>query len=124
MRQLLILLLRISWASGQANSVKIKFLALRVASTGFGEWRFAALLELDGKRIVFDTRGTSGYGLAYYTECNWTYPKSQMSFLSHNHLDHTAGLMTLRKEEMVKNKAVSEYQRRGRDQFDDRNPES
>ena len=50
-----------SAASAQASQPhKVKSLEIRILSTmladeGFGEWGFAALVEVDGRRILFDT---------------------------------------------------------------------
>lgn len=77
-----------------------------VASTGFGEWGFAALVEVDGKRILFDTGAHPDTVLRNLRDMNLDLSDITDVVLSHNHLDHTAGLMSLRKEVMLKNKAA------------------
>ena len=37
------------------SSLEIKILSTMLADEGFGEWGFAALVEVDGRRILFDT---------------------------------------------------------------------
>ena len=36
-------------------SLDIKILSTMLADEGFGEWGFAALVQVDGRRILFDT---------------------------------------------------------------------
>src|SRR5687768_7922132 len=38
-----------------AESVKVTILSTMLADAGIGEWGFAALVEADGRRILFDT---------------------------------------------------------------------
>ena len=106
MKLLLIFLLSISAAAAQATSVNIKILSSMLASRGFGEWGFAALVEVDGKRILFDTGAHPETVLRNLHELNLNLSDITDVVLSHNHLDHTAGLMTLRKEMMAKNKSA------------------
>jgi 7,8-dihydropterin-6-yl-methyl-4-(beta-D-ribofuranosyl)aminobenzene 5'-phosphate synthase len=75
---------------------------------GIGEWGFAAVIEVDGQRLLFDTgqrpetvlhnAGELGIDLSGITDV----------VITHNHGDHTAGLVTLRREMAKKNpKALS-----------------
>ena len=41
----------------QAQSVKIQVLSTMLADRGVGEWGFAALVEVDGTRLLFDAGG-------------------------------------------------------------------
>jgi 7,8-dihydropterin-6-yl-methyl-4-(beta-D-ribofuranosyl)aminobenzene 5'-phosphate synthase len=75
-------------------------------SRGIGEWGYAALVEVDGRRFLFDTgarpdvvlhnAGELGVDLATITDV----------VISHNHDDHTGGLLALRRAVMTKNPAA------------------
>src|SRR5688572_21430670 len=39
----------------RVSSLEIRILSTMLADEGFGEWGFAALVEVDGRRILFDT---------------------------------------------------------------------
>lgn len=85
-----------------------------------GEWGFSALVEADGRRILFDTglrpptvlhnAQTLGVELSNVTDV----------VLSHNHGDHTGGLLTLRREFSAKNPAALSRVHVGRGIFWDR----
>lgn len=90
---------------GRAAEPRLRRLRITVLSTmlagnlqkGIGEWGFAALVEVDGRRLLFDTgqRPTTvrenarelGIDLTEVTEV----------VLSHHHGDHVGGLLTLRR---------------------------
>lgn len=42
-----------------AQAVKVTTLSTMLANGGLGEWGYAALVEVDGKRILFDTGARS-----------------------------------------------------------------
>ena len=42
-------------ARGPVRSLRITTLSTMLADEGIGEWGFAALVEVDGRRILFDT---------------------------------------------------------------------
>ncbi|HEX7284343.1 MAG TPA: hypothetical protein VF239_19965, partial [Vicinamibacterales bacterium] len=44
-----------SSARRTVKSVDVKILSTMLADEGFGEWGFAALVTVDGRRILFDT---------------------------------------------------------------------
>jgi 7,8-dihydropterin-6-yl-methyl-4-(beta-D-ribofuranosyl)aminobenzene 5'-phosphate synthase len=92
-------------AADERSGKKVRSLRIYVLSTavagaqsmkGFGEWGFAALVEADGRSFLFDTglypetvarnADELGVNLAGITDV----------VLSHNHNDHTGGLLTLR----------------------------
>ncbi len=92
-------------AEGKKTGGKVKSLRIFILSTavagdqsmkGFGEWGFSALVEADGRSFLFDTglypetvarnADELGINLAQVTDV----------VLSHNHNDHTGGLLTLR----------------------------
>ncbi len=82
----------------RVKSVKVTILSTMLADTkGVGEWGFAALVEADGHRLLFDTGSRPetvrdnahelGVDLSHVTEV----------ILSHHHGDHTGGLLSLRR---------------------------
>lgn len=86
---------------------KVKTLRIQVLSTmladsaGFGEWGFAALVEVDGRKILFDTGAHPDTVLNNARALRVDLSSVRDVILSHNHLDHTAGLVTLRKAMMA-----------------------
>jgi len=90
----------------QANNVKVTILSTMLADSGIGEWGFAALVEVDGKRVLFDTGARPETVLHNAEELNIDLSEVTDVVLSHFHDDHTAGLITLRKAMMVKNPAA------------------
>jgi len=61
-----------------------------LADEGIGEWGFAALVEADGQRILFDTGRPPGHRLRNARELRRTCPVLGKWCFSHNHDDHTA----------------------------------
>ena len=61
-----------------------------------GEWGFAALVEADGRRILYDTGASPGMVLHNARRLKIDLSDVEDVILSHNHDDHTAGLLTLR----------------------------
>jgi 7,8-dihydropterin-6-yl-methyl-4-(beta-D-ribofuranosyl)aminobenzene 5'-phosphate synthase len=90
-------------AGHRVRAVRVTILSTMLATRGIGEWGFAALVEADGRRILFDTgyrpetvlsnAGEMGIDLSTITDV----------ILSHNHDDHTGGLVTLRRALSKKN---------------------
>ncbi len=93
-----------SAASAQASQAhKVKSLEIRILSTmladeGFGEWGFAALVEVDGRRILFDTGANEDTVQRNLKVMKLDLSNVEHVILSHNHADHTTGLLTLRKQ--------------------------
>ena len=55
-RYIFLSLLILNFSNGQTNNVKITILSTMVADYDYlGEWGFAALVESDGNKILFDT---------------------------------------------------------------------
>lgn len=122
MRILLIVLsifVFISNAQAANPEVKITVLSTMITHVGpgsiphqreatHGEWGFSALVEVDGKRILFDTGRTPGLVLDNARILGIDLSDIEDVVLSHFHHDHTGGLMDMRKELMKKNpKALS-----------------
>jgi len=84
-------------ATPTVRTAKVTILSTMLADRGIGEWGFSALVEVDGKRLLFDTGAepetvlrnaqTLGVDLSDITEV----------LLSHSHWDHVGGLAALRK---------------------------
>jgi 7,8-dihydropterin-6-yl-methyl-4-(beta-D-ribofuranosyl)aminobenzene 5'-phosphate synthase len=70
---------------------------------GIGEWGFAALLEVDGRRFLIDTGGRAETVLRNSEELGVDLSTVTDVVLTHNHWDHTAGLVALRRELAKKN---------------------
>jgi 7,8-dihydropterin-6-yl-methyl-4-(beta-D-ribofuranosyl)aminobenzene 5'-phosphate synthase len=71
--------------------------------SGIGEWGFAAVLETDGRRILIDTGARAETVLKNVTEMKVDLSDITDVVLTHNHSDHTGGLLALRREFMKKN---------------------
>jgi 7,8-dihydropterin-6-yl-methyl-4-(beta-D-ribofuranosyl)aminobenzene 5'-phosphate synthase len=65
--------------------------------TGIGEWGFAALVEVDGYRLLFDTGAREETVLRNAEELKVDLSGVTDVILSHHHGDHTGGLLTLRR---------------------------
>src|SRR5262252_10103996 len=85
-------------APNRVSALKITVLSTMLADAGIGEWGFAALVEVDGKRILFDTGARPRTVLENARELGIDLSNITDVVLSHNHGDHTGGLLTLRRE--------------------------
>jgi 7,8-dihydropterin-6-yl-methyl-4-(beta-D-ribofuranosyl)aminobenzene 5'-phosphate synthase len=68
----------------------------------YGEWGWGALVEVDGHRILFDTGAHTDTVLKNADALDIDLSSVPEVVLSHNHGDHTGGLLTLRKAMMAK----------------------
>jgi 7,8-dihydropterin-6-yl-methyl-4-(beta-D-ribofuranosyl)aminobenzene 5'-phosphate synthase len=84
--------------AAEVRSLKVTILSTMLADPGIGEWGFAALVEADGKKILFDTGARPSTVLENAKELQIDLSDVQDVILSHFHADHTTGLMTLRRE--------------------------
>ena len=89
-----------------AQNVEIRVLSTMVASPGLGEWGFAAVVDVDGQRILFDTGGRPETVLQNARELQVDLSNVTDVILSHHHGDHTGGLLTLRRDAMKRNPAA------------------
>lgn len=94
--------------SAQVSDLKITTLSTMLANRGIGEWGYSALVEVDGKQILFDTGRRPETVLQNAEELGIDLSTVEDVFLSHNHGDHTGGLLTLRERLKQQNpKAMS-----------------
>ena len=88
-------------AAEPARAVKVTILSTMLAgdrSRGIGEWGFAALLEVDGQRLLIDTGERPETVLKNASELGIDLSDVTDLVITHSHGDHTAGLLTLRRE--------------------------
>lgn len=91
----------------QLRSARVTILSTMLADTrGLGEWGFAALVEADGRRLLFDTGARPETVLNNARELGIDLSGVTEVVLSHNHGDHTGGLLTLRRQLMKTNPAA------------------
>lgn len=76
----------------------ITILSTMLADEGFGEWGFAALVEVDGRRILFDTGANEDTVARNVKALGLDLSDVESVILSHNHADHTSGLLSLRRQ--------------------------
>jgi len=102
------LLVAAAWAQPEPDH-RVKSLKIQVLSTmltsddGIGEWGFSALVEVDGHRVLFDTGARPTTVLNNVKDLKVDLTNVPDVILSHNHGDHTGGLMTLRRAMLEKN---------------------
>jgi 7,8-dihydropterin-6-yl-methyl-4-(beta-D-ribofuranosyl)aminobenzene 5'-phosphate synthase len=81
------------------RTLKVTVLSTMLAELrSFGEWGFAALIEAGDHRLLFDTGSHPDTVLRNARELGVDLSGIEEVILSHNHYDHTAGLVTLRRE--------------------------
>ncbi|MGA2131588.1 MAG: MBL fold metallo-hydrolase [Bryobacteraceae bacterium] len=84
-------------AADKVASLEVRLLStMLTADEGYGEWGFAALVVADGHRILFDTGAHPNTVLDNARALGIDLSNVPDVILSHHHLDHTAGLVTLR----------------------------
>ncbi len=114
MSRLFVVVLMLSIAAAPAAAAPAKALKVTVLSTmlvgeartGIGEWGFAALVEVDGRRVLMDTGARPETVLANAQELGVDLSTVADLVITHNHFDHTAGLVTLRRQLSKKNPAA------------------
>ncbi len=98
---LLLLVATSADAASRAEQVKVTILSTMLAGdpgAGIGEWGFAALVEVDGRRLLVDTGARPETVLRNAEELGIDLATVTEAVITHNHDDHTGGLMTLRRE--------------------------
>jgi 7,8-dihydropterin-6-yl-methyl-4-(beta-D-ribofuranosyl)aminobenzene 5'-phosphate synthase len=86
-----------SGSGHRVRALKVTVLSTMLADAGIGEWGFAALVEVDGRRLLFDTGDRPATVLDNAREMKIDLTGITDVILSHNHADHTGGLLALRK---------------------------
>ena len=84
-------------ASPRVHSLKITVLSTMLADAGVGEWGFSALVEADGRRLLVDTGARPETVALNAKELKVDLSDVEVVVLTHNHGDHTGGLVTLRR---------------------------
>lgn len=77
--------------------LRVLLLSTMLADRGVGEWGFAALVEVDGRRLLFDTGAAPDTVLRNARSLGVDLRAVEDVILSHNHRDHTGGLLALRR---------------------------
>lgn len=92
-----------------AQRVKVTVLSSMLADLpGRGEWGYAALVEVDGRRILFDAGAEPDTVIFNAKALGIDLADVEEVVISHNHWDHIGGLMPLRTMLMARNpKALS-----------------
>jgi 7,8-dihydropterin-6-yl-methyl-4-(beta-D-ribofuranosyl)aminobenzene 5'-phosphate synthase len=89
----------VSEEAGVVADLKITTLSTMLTEfRGVGEWGYAALIEADGHRVLFDTGMRPETVLRNAEELGIDLSTVDTVILTHNHFDHTGGLVTLRRE--------------------------
>ena len=91
----------------RVHSLDVKILSTMLADReGMGEWGFSALVVADGHRILFDTGAHPDTVLNNARDLEVDLTNIPDVILTHNHGDHTAGLVTLRRAVRDRNPAA------------------
>ena len=88
----------VAGAQGKVRNLQVDILSTMVAEEGFGEWGFSALVTVDGHKILFDTGAHDDTVLRNLHELHLSLSDVPEVILTHHHNDHTAGLVTLRRD--------------------------
>lgn len=95
---MILLLTGCAFAQHRAQSVDVRVLSTMLTDrAGIGEWGFSALVVVDGHRILFDTGARPDTVLINTKALNVDLSNVPDVILTHNHGDHTGGLITLKK---------------------------
>ena len=89
--------------AAQVKALKVTVLSTMLADRGLGEWGYSALVEVDGRKFLFDTGANPDVVLKNAKSMGIDLSQVEDVVISHNHDDHTGGLITLRRELMKQN---------------------
>ncbi len=89
--------------AGQVTALKVTALSTILADRGLGEWGYAALVEVDGHKFLFDTGANPETVLGNAKALGVDLSDVEDVVISHNHADHTGGLIALRRALMGAN---------------------
>ena len=124
MNRLIVACLTLAFCAAPAPAQQVRSLRIEVLSTmltsdaGVGEWGFSAVVDVDGHRILFDTGDRPETVLNNAKELHVDLSNITDVVLSHNHHDHTGGLMTLRRALMKNNLSALSRAHAGQGIFD------
>lgn len=105
----------------RVHSLRVEVLSTMLTSDeGIGEWGFSAVVDVDGRRILFDTGDRPETVLNNAKELHVDLSNITDVVLSHNHHDHTGGLMTLRRALLQSNPQALSRAHVGKGIFDPR----
>lgn len=104
----------------QVKNLKITILSTMLAQKGMGEWGFAALVEADSVKILFDAGSHEKTVLENSKLLNIDLSQVPRFVISHNHWDHTIGWMPLRNEISRTNRQALSVTHVGKGIFDTR----
>ncbi len=111
----------VGFCYGQTKDLKITILSTMVADYDYmGEWGFSAIIESDGHKILFDTGNRENTVLEKADSLGIDLSSISNVFVSHNHFDHTGGLIHLRKKLMTVNPNAFKYVHVGKGIFSER----
>ena len=126
MNRIIVACVALAYFAAQLSAQQVKSLRIEVLSTmltsdqGIGEWGFSAVVDVDGHRILFDTGDRPETVLNNAKELHVDLSNITDVVLSHNHHDHTGGLMTLRRAMMKSNPSALSHAYVGKGIFDPR----
>lgn len=90
------------------KAVRVTVLSTMLSGSFNGEWGFGAMVEIDGRRILFDTGNRPETVLNNLREMKMDLAGVPSVILTHHHRDHTGGLVTLRRDVMKRDpKAIA-----------------
>lgn len=90
-------------APAAVGTFRLSTLSTMLADEGYGEWGYAALVEVDGRRVLFDTGANPDVVLHNAQAMHIDLSGVEDVVISHFHGDHTGGLLTLRRYYMQRN---------------------
>lgn len=93
-------------AHERVRNARITILSTNLSEEGIGEWGFAALVEADNRKILFDTGAYPDTVLKNAREMKIDLSDIRDVALSHSDDDHTGGLLHLRRELAKSNPAA------------------
>jgi 7,8-dihydropterin-6-yl-methyl-4-(beta-D-ribofuranosyl)aminobenzene 5'-phosphate synthase len=86
--------------AARPQAVSVTILSTMLSGIYTGEWGFAAMVEIDGKRTLFDTGNRPETVLNNLREMKMDLAGVRSVILTHHHRDHTGGLVALRRDVM------------------------
>ncbi|MGO4514282.1 MBL fold metallo-hydrolase [Terriglobus sp. 2YAB30_2] len=97
-------------AEAQRSQPQVQAFTITILSTmvvgdtnGIGEWGFAALIDVNGHKILVDTGAHPDTVIKNAHDLHVDLSGVQELILTHNHWDHVSGVLTLRRELMKEN---------------------